>query len=375
LVADVPRVKLSELVGQYGPGLSSDARRCKALLGDVCRNQYRAECAVLVAAVEEGVAGDLLSTSSGLPVEVLLGRLSDRLQADRGISPDLARWSVECWAVALGVAADGSILTKFKMQGLAPLIDLASADGRISEAQLNHLIAEAKARGVSEADARVYLSVYAAARGWQLGEPQRASGRARPRAPQMAPSPPPRPQPAPARGFRWIVPGLVGLIAIAVIVLVIRLNQGNERHLADTQLHQPQFLTAGRGRLLAELEGPSSDELHTSWPVIDSVSWSPDGSRLVIAYEDSGARVWDARTGALLSILQGRCKNLSRAAWSPDGRRIVAPSDRNAVRIWDASTGATLGDLRGHTDEVTTASWSPDGLRIVSGSADKTARI
>jgi hypothetical protein len=91
VVADVPRMKLSELVGRFGPGLSRDARQCKALLADVCGNQYRGECAVLVTAVEEGVAADLLSRSSGLPAEVLLGRLSDRLQAERGISPDLAR--------------------------------------------------------------------------------------------------------------------------------------------------------------------------------------------------------------------------------------------------------------------------------------------
>src|ERR1700726_4584560 len=32
LIADVPRVKLSELVGRFGIGLSGDARRSKALL-------------------------------------------------------------------------------------------------------------------------------------------------------------------------------------------------------------------------------------------------------------------------------------------------------------------------------------------------------
>ena len=68
-----------------------------ALLADVCANQFRGECAVLVAAVDEGVAAELLSNSSGLPTEVLLGRLSDRLQANRGVSSDLARWGVESW--------------------------------------------------------------------------------------------------------------------------------------------------------------------------------------------------------------------------------------------------------------------------------------
>jgi hypothetical protein len=227
VIADVPRMKLSELVGRFGPGLSGNARRCKALLADVCGNQYRAECAVLITAVEEGVAGDLLSTSSGLPVEVLLGRLSDRLQANRGVSADLARWGVESWAVALGVAAGGDTLAKFRMDGLVPLIDLAGAEGRISEAQLNHLIAEAKTRGVSEADARAYLAAYAVARGWQHGGPQRRGPNA-PAQPFPSPKPPPQPQPTyPPRNqsLRWAAAGFAALAAIAVIVAIVQTNQ------------------------------------------------------------------------------------------------------------------------------------------------------
>jgi hypothetical protein len=225
VIADVPREKLSELVGRFGIGLSSDARRCKALLADVCGDRFRGECAVLVGVIEEGVAGELLSSSSGLPTEVLLDRLSRRLQVNRGISADLARWSVESWAVALGVVAEGSTLATFKMDGLTPLIDLAGADGTITDAELHHLILEAKTRGVSEADARAYLSNYAAAHGWQLGSAQRRSGRA-----QAAPQPPPplpqpQSQPVPDRAFRWVAAGVVALVAIAVIVVVTKVKE------------------------------------------------------------------------------------------------------------------------------------------------------
>jgi hypothetical protein len=233
VIADVPRVKLSELVGRFGPGLSRDARQCKALLADVCGNQYRGECAVLVAAVEEGVAGELLGSSSGLPTEVLLGRLSDRLHENRGVSSDLARWSLESWAVALGIAAGGDTLAKFKMDGLAPLIDLAGADGAITDAELNHLVAQAKARGVSEADARAYLSAYAGARQWQLGRPQRRRPKAAPQ-PPLSPAPsqpqpahpvlPAYPQPTPDRTYRWAAAGVVALSAIAIIVAVARIK-------------------------------------------------------------------------------------------------------------------------------------------------------
>src|ERR1700726_2404832 len=79
LPADLPREKLSELIGRFGSSLSKDARRCKALLADVCGEGFRGECATLVAAVEEGITGELLSTSSGMPKEMLLARLSRRL--------------------------------------------------------------------------------------------------------------------------------------------------------------------------------------------------------------------------------------------------------------------------------------------------------
>jgi hypothetical protein len=248
-MADVPRVKLSELVGRFGTGLSGDARRSKALLADVCGDQFRGECAVLVAAVEEGVAGELLSSSSGLPEEVLLNRLSRRLETNRGVSSDLARWSVESWAVALGVVAGGNTLATFKMDGLMPLIDLAGADGSISAAELDQLILEAKTRGVSEADARAYLTKYAASRGWQLGapagsnRPRRRAGSA-PQPPPVSPQPPPQPvsppgppQPAPDRTFRWIAATVLGLAAIAIITVVVRVKE-------QPQLPPPQPVPA-----------------------------------------------------------------------------------------------------------------------------------
>jgi hypothetical protein len=239
VIADVPRVKLSELVGRFGIGLSGDARRSKALLADVCGDGFRGECAVLVAAVEEGVAGELLTSSSGLPTEVLLGRLSDRLQANRGVSSDLARWGVESWAVALGVVAGGNTLATFKMDGLRALIDVAGADGTISNAALNRLLLEAKTRGVSEADARAYLSAYAAAHGWQLGKAQRRSRSAKA---GLQPPPPPQPQPvnpgSPAMHGFWAILVIAGFIGGLSLLIFVANRE------SSTPAYQPQQPTS-----------------------------------------------------------------------------------------------------------------------------------
>jgi hypothetical protein len=132
--------------------------------------------------------------------------------------------------------AGGNALATFKMDGLMPLIDLAGADGAISAAQLDQLILEAKTRGVSETDARAYLTKYAASRGSQLGAPA-GSNRARRRAASTPAAPSlPQPQavsfsgpaisqPTPDRTFRWIAASVVGLFVIAIIVVVTRVKE------------------------------------------------------------------------------------------------------------------------------------------------------
>jgi hypothetical protein len=103
----VVQEKLIELVGRFGTGLCDDPRRCEALLRDVCGDQQR-EIFVLVSAARERVGADLLNSSSDIPAEVVFARLAKRLHENLGLAEDVARWGVETWAVALGVAAVGN---------------------------------------------------------------------------------------------------------------------------------------------------------------------------------------------------------------------------------------------------------------------------
>ncbi|ABW25762.1 WD-repeat protein [Acaryochloris marina MBIC11017] len=108
-----------------------------------------------------------------------------------------------------------------------------------------------------------------------------------------------------------------------------------------------------------------------------SVSYSPDGTRIVSGSLDNTVRIWDAKTGQPIGEpLQGHQNTVWSVSYSPDGRRIVSGSSDNTVRIWDAKTGQAIGEpLQGHQNDVYSVSFSPDGTRIVSGSRDKTVRI
>ncbi len=104
-------------------------------------------------------------------------------------------------------------------------------------------------------------------------------------------------------------------------------------------------------------------------------SFSPDGSRIVTGSYDGTAKVWDAKSGAVVLTLKGHTPaQVHSASFSPDGSRIVTGSDDNTAKVWDAKSGAELLTLKGHTGGLGSASFSPDSSRIVTVS-DQTAKV
>ncbi|KIM19685.1 hypothetical protein M408DRAFT_83185, partial [Serendipita vermifera MAFF 305830] len=137
----------------------------------------------------------------------------------------------------------------------------------------------------------------------------------------------------------------------------------------------PQTLTVRRGgytgwpAIQIVLSG------HTSW--VNSVSFSPGGTRIASGSSDRTIRVWDAETGEnVIGPLEGHSDSVNSVSFSPDGTRIVSGSSDNTIRIWDVERGVTvIGPLEGHTGWVRSVSFSPDGTRIASGSSDNTIRV
>jgi len=73
--------------------------------------------------------------------------------------------------------------------------------------------------------------------------------------------------------------------------------------------------------------------------------------------------------------LEGHSGPVSSVSFSPDGKRIVSGSRDNTLKVWDAQTGRETLTLKGHLSLVTSVSFSPDGKRIVSGGWDKTLKV
>ena len=125
---------------------------------------------------------------------------------------------------------------------------------------------------------------------------------------------------------------------------------------------------AQTGRLVSILRG------HRKY-YVGKVAWSPDSRRVPTARDDATATVFDARSGRLEATLSGHSGALTDVEFSRAGDRIISASSDRTARVWNARTGRALVELAGHAASVNSAAFSPDGRLAVTASVDGTARI
>nr|KAJ7592999.1 hypothetical protein C8J56DRAFT_487733 [Mycena floridula] len=106
--------------------------------------------------------------------------------------------------------------------------------------------------------------------------------------------------------------------------------------------------------------------------VVTSVSFSPNGKRVISSSFDCTIRIWNAETAAMvIGPLEGHAGWVTSARFSPDGKSIVSSSADNTIQLWDSESGDLLTDpFIGHTAGVTSVAWAPNGQQIVSGAED-----
>lgn len=136
------------------------------------------------------------------------------------------------------------------------------------------------------------------------------------------------------------------------------------------------------GKLLQTLQGPTPNpDPNLSVNQISSLTYSPDGTRLISGDINGLGIVWDLKTGEQVMTLtqegegDAQTKAITGFAYSPDGRYIALASGREFASVFEASTGKLFLILKGHSAGIRSISFSPDGQRIATSSLDGTTRL
>lgn len=131
--------------------------------------------------------------------------------------------------------------------------------------------------------------------------------------------------------------------------------------------HTVKLWDAATGRLLRTFE--------RDW-IVNSVAFSPDGARIVVGSNINVVDILDAATGQLLRTFDKPAYfSVQSVVFSPDGTHVLSDSDEGTVKLWDAATGQLLHTFKADAEMVSSVAFSPDGTRVLSGGEDKKLKL
>jgi WD40 repeat protein len=118
------------------------------------------------------------------------------------------------------------------------------------------------------------------------------------------------------------------------------------------------------------LRMPAGDAGAALW----SLSYSPDGNRLITGDKDGHLTVWDAVTGEALAKKSDAARGaFLSVAYSPNGKWIISASEDCTARVYDARTLELVQILRGHLGPIHCVAAGDD--YFATGGRDMTVRI
>uniref|UniRef100_A0A6A7FQW5 WD repeat, SAM and U-box domain-containing protein 1 n=1 Tax=Hirondellea gigas TaxID=1518452 RepID=A0A6A7FQW5_9CRUS len=102
---------------------------------------------------------------------------------------------------------------------------------------------------------------------------------------------------------------------------------------------------------------------------INSVTFSPFGTKLASAGTDGITIIWDVKSGERVCSLQPSidAAALRVCTFSPNSSFLATGGDDDMVAIWDVSTLALLRQVGGHEASIASVCFTPDSAYLASG--------
>lgn len=106
---------------------------------------------------------------------------------------------------------------------------------------------------------------------------------------------------------------------------------------------------------------------------IRAVSVSADDS-LLLSTSQSGAKIWNPRTGACLRSVEGSGYGLC-CAFVPGNRHALVGTKGGALEFIDVAAASVARSVAAHSAPLWSIALQPDGEGFVTGGADKEANL
>jgi WD40 repeat protein len=112
-------------------------------------------------------------------------------------------------------------------------------------------------------------------------------------------------------------------------------------------------------------------DIKTGHVYVWAVKYSPNNTQIATGgFNESVAKIWDAKTGELIATLEHNGIVFS-LAWTSDGKKLITAS-HGPLRIFDTATWRQIATLEGHTNYVAAITLSRNNRLLASASDDKT---
>ena len=110
---------------------------------------------------------------------------------------------------------------------------------------------------------------------------------------------------------------------------------------------------------------PEGAKMRLSKGAANDITFSPDGTQFAVA-TSTGIWIYDAKTGAEITLLEHPGRGYGKIAFSPDGNVLACTTgsnERGEVQLWDTATGQLTTTLQAPTG-ISSLFFSQDGTKL-----------